>query len=107
MRMGLRPAFATGDTWYACEKNLKTVKHHGMGFLFAIESNRTVSLEKGVWEQVQKLDVPDEGIKVWLRDFGWVKLFRTTLKDQRRHYIVYLPDDHDYTDFGRQPFLGS
>lgn len=102
---GLRPAFTTGDTWYACEKNLKTVKNHGMGFLFAVESNRTVSIEKGTWVQVQKLAVPDEGMRVWLRDFGQVKLFRTKLKDQLRHYIVYLPDDHDYTDFGRKRFL--
>lgn len=58
---GLRPTFATGDSWYACEKNFKTVKNHGMGFLFAVESNRTVSIEKGAWTQVQKLDIPITG----------------------------------------------
>jgi len=41
-----------------------------------------VSVEKGTWVQVQKLDVPDEGVMVWLRHFGPVKLFRTRLKDQ-------------------------
>ena len=30
---------------------------------------------------------------VWLKDFGMVTLFRTTLKDQNRHYVVYLPED--------------
>lgn len=102
---GLKPAFITGDTWYACEKNLKIVKNNGMGFMFAVESNRTVSIEKGTWVQVQKLDIPDEGVVVWLRDFGEVKLFRTKLKDQLRHYVVYLPDENNYTDFGRKPFL--
>jgi hypothetical protein len=76
-QFGIRPDFTTGDSWYSCEKNLKTVKNHGMGFMFAVESNRTVSIEKGTWVQVQKLDIPEEGLIVWLRDFGQVKLFRT------------------------------
>jgi hypothetical protein len=101
---GLRPAFATADSWYAGEQNLKTVKHHGMGFMFAVESNRIVSLEKGAWVQVQKLAIPDEGVLVWLRDFGQVKLFRTQLKDQLRHYVAYLPDEDAYAAFGRDDF---
>ena len=101
---GLRPAFVTADSWYACEKNLKTVKHHGMGFVFAVESNRTVSIEKGAWVQVQKLDIPDCGLLVWLRDFGRVKLFRTRLKDQLRHYVVHLPDEEAYATFGLGDF---
>lgn len=101
---GLRPAFTTGDSWYACEKNLKRVKNHSMGFLFAVESNRTVSVAKGVWAQAQKLDIPEDGLIVWLRDFGQVKLFRTRLKDQLRHYVVYLPNADDYPAFTRTHF---
>ena len=101
---GLRPAVVTADSWYACEQNLKTVKHHGMGFVFAVESNRTVSIAKGSWVQVQKLDIPNEGLLVWLRDFGQVKLFRTRLKDQLRHYVVYLTDEQAYAAFGTDDF---
>lgn len=101
---GLRPAFVTGDSWYACEKNLKTVKNHGMGFLFAVESNRTVSMEKGTWAQVQKMAIPEDGLMVWLRDFGQVKLFRTRLKDQLRHYVVYLTNADDYAAFKQTDF---
>jgi hypothetical protein len=61
--------------------------------LFAVESNRLVSEVKGSWVQVQSLDVPEEGLVVWLKDFGHVKVFRTHLKDQKRHYIVHLPID--------------
>lgn len=88
---GLKPAFVTGDSWYSCVKNLKTVKNHHLGFLFALESNRLVSVEKGTWVQVQTLDIPSDGLVVWLRDFGQVKLFRTYLKDQARHYATHLP----------------
>lgn len=101
---GLRPDFTTGDSWYSCEKNLKTVKNHGMGFLFAVESNRTVSVEKGVWVQVQKLDIPNAGLMVWLREFGQVKLFRTRLKDQLRHYAVFLPNADGYAAFTHTRF---
>lgn len=97
---GLEPAFVTGDSWYSCVKNLKTIKNHQLGFLFALESNRLVSIEEGMWIQVQKLDIPDDGLAVWLRHFGQVKLFRTHLKDQVRHYAIYLPDINDPTDNG-------
>jgi hypothetical protein len=98
---GLRPVFVTGDSWYACEKNLKTVKDHRMGLMFAVEANRVVSVEKGAWVQVQRLDVPDEGRMVWLRNVGLVQLFRTRLNDQLRHYVVGLPDAQGYSTFGR------
>lgn len=101
---GLRPAFVTGDTWYSSVKNLKMIKNHHLGFLFAVENNRLVSVEKGTWCQVQRLEVPDDGLIVWLREFGRVKLFRTRLKDQLRHYAVYLADDEKLAAFDRSAF---
>ena len=97
---GLEPAYVTGDSWYSCVKNLKTIKNHQLGFLFALESNRLVSIEKGTWVQVQSLDIPKDGLVVWLRDFGQVKLFRTSLKNQVGHYIIYLPEENDSMDNG-------
>ena len=102
---GLEPAFVTGDSWYSGADNLKRVKKHQRGWLFAIESNRTVSVDKGKWTQVQKLDIPDDGLLVWLKEFGNVKLFRTWLKDQPRHYAVYLPDDDGLAAVSRKTFI--
>jgi len=90
---GLVPAVVTGDSWYSSVSNLKTIRDHGLGLQFAIEANRTVSAKEGTWTQVQSLEIPEDGLLVWLRDFGRVKLFRTHLKDQKRHYIVSLPED--------------
>jgi hypothetical protein len=75
-----------------------------MGLMFAVESNRLVSIEKGAWKQVQALDIPEAGLMVWLRCFGEVKLFRTRLKDQLRHYVVFLPDSTAYQTFERSSF---
>jgi hypothetical protein len=101
---GLEPAFVTGDSWYSCTENLKTVKNHPMGFLFAVEGNRRVSVEKGRWVQVQHLDIPTAGRVVWLREFGEVKLFRTWLTDQPRHYLVFLPAAERYSAFDHAAF---
>ena len=101
---GLHPHFMTGDNWYSSIDNLKRVKNSQMGFLFAVKSNRCVSVEKGSWVQVQQLDIPSDGLMVWLREFGNVKLFRTQLKDQQRHYVVFLPDADAYAAFKQSNF---
>jgi len=102
---GLEPAYITGDSWYSGVSNLKEVRHHHLGFLFALKSNRLISVEKGIWIQIQKLDIPEEGREVWLRGFGMVKVFRTSLKDQVRHYAVHLPDGETLSSLGRDRFL--
>lgn len=102
---GLKPGVVTGDSWYSCINNLKMVKNHQLGLLFAIESNRLVSVEKGQWTQVQALiDIPLDGLTVWLRSFGLVKLFRTQLKDQLRHYVVLMPDSSHQEAFKEKSF---
>ena len=78
---GIKPAFVTGDSGYGCVSNLKPVKKHQVGLMFALESNRLVSLEKGVWAQVQKLTIPEEGLVVWLKAFGKVKLSTMSVID--------------------------
>ena len=64
---GLKPAMVTGDSWYSGVDNLKRIRNHQLGWLFALESNRTVSLEKGQWVQVRKLDIPNDDLVVWLK----------------------------------------
>jgi hypothetical protein len=90
---GLKPSWITGDSWYSSLENLKSVKDHQLSFLFAIEQNRLVSIEKGTYIQVQTLEtIPESGLVVYLKEFGKVKLFRTVFKNEFRHYILYLPE---------------
>src|SRR5512144_3101967 len=101
----LEPPLVTGDCWYRGLKNLKTVRNPSLGFLVALESNRLVSVDNGSWVQVQRLEIPAEGMEVWRRGFGQVKLLRTSLKDQRRHYAVHLPDGGQGVSLAREAFL--
>lgn len=102
---GLEPAFVTGDSGYSSLDHLKMIKHHHQGFLFALESNRLVSIEKGQWSQIQQLPIPANGLLVYLRGFGTVKVFRQWLKDQPRHYALYQPNDEVWAVFDHARFL--
>ena len=102
---GLEPAVVTGDSGYSGLNNLKTVRNHSLGFLFALESNRLVAVDQGSGVQVQPLEIPEEGLEVWRRGFGPVRLFRTRLKDPLRHYAVHLPDRGSLACCGREAFL--
>jgi len=101
---GLEPAFVTGDSWYSSLKNLKTVRHHALGVLFALDSNRLVSVDKGLWVQVQHLEIPEAGLEVWRRGLGQGKLFRTRLQDPLRPYAVHLPDGGQLAAVDRAAF---
>jgi hypothetical protein len=64
-----------------------------LGFLFGIEKNRTVSNEPRKYCQVSSLEIPQEGLRTHLREFGFIRLFRKYFKkEDSRHYIFYLPD---------------
>jgi hypothetical protein len=95
---GVKPEFVTGDSWYSSTKNLKFIKNNELGFLFALKSNRLVSIEKGSFLPINTLDIPKDGLEVWLRDFGRVKIFRTLLKNEQRHYVIYLSNHATSTD---------
>ena len=101
---GLTPASVTGDSWYSSTKNFKAIKNKGLGFMFALKCNRQVALEHNVFMAVNTIDIPEEGLTVWLREFGFVRLFRTTLKNEHRHYALYLPDDARLDQVSRMEF---
>ena len=91
-RWGIKPAWVTGDCWYSSGPNLKFLRNEGVGFLFGIAINRLVSLERGIVVQVQTLEVPESGLVVYLKEFGWVKLFCQDFKNEARYYILFHPE---------------
>ena len=47
---------------------------------------------------IKDLEIAENGAVAWLREFGYVKVFRTHLKNQVRHYAIYLPKNNDDTN---------
>jgi len=63
-----------------------------VGFLFGVANNRKVSLQPGQDIQVQTLTIPGSGLVVYLKEFGWVKVFAQDFKNEARYYILFLPE---------------
>jgi hypothetical protein len=79
---GLKPSTVTGDSWYGKIKTLTTLKTRSGGSLRF--TNRSVALEHGKYVQVQSLDIPEDGLIVYLKKVGRVKVFRTVFKNEFR-----------------------
>ncbi|MGD1950119.1 MAG: transposase [Leptolyngbyaceae cyanobacterium] len=88
---GICPTWVTGDSWYSSLENLKFLRNEKVGFLFGIADNRKVSLERGKLMQVKSLEIPELGLVVYLKEFGWVKVFCQSFKNEPRYYIMYQP----------------
>lgn len=101
---GLKLAWVTGDSWYSGIENLKFLRNEKVGFLFGIAENRKVSLEPGTAVQVQTLTIAESGLVVYLKEFGWVKVFCQSFKNETRYYIMHLPDDTQLRQLNRQDF---
>lgn len=71
----LKPKIVTGDAWYSSWDNLEFLKNRELGFLLGIAKNRKVSLDGLEYTQVKNLKIPDQGLVVYLRNFGREKLF--------------------------------
>ena len=62
----------TMDSWYSSLDNLKTLKNVGYNWLCGFKKNRIVNNKT----KLQDLDIPNKGLVVYLRGYGWVKVFR-------------------------------
>lgn len=93
LKWGLQPKVVTGDTWYSSVENFKFLRKHELSFLFGIEVNRIISSEKGIYEQVGKVKVPENGLYTHLKEFDFVKIFQTVdKKNDVRYYAYYAPE---------------
>lgn len=101
---GLKPAWISGDSWYSSLENLKFLRNEELGVLFGVANNRKVSLERGKEVQVQTLEIPNQGVVVYLKEFGWVKVFCQDFKNEARYYIMFLPDFKALQQLTRQTF---
>ena len=87
---GIFPSWVTGDSWYSSLDNLKFIRSKKLNFMFGIENNRIVSIERGRYIQIQKFeDWPMTDIKtMYLKDYGMVKVCRQLYKKAYRYYIM-------------------
>lgn len=81
---GFEPEAVLMDSWYSSLNNLKVIRSMGWDWVAGLKSNRLVNKRN----QVKDLEIPDEGLKVWLRGYGDVMIFRFVSNERRTDYIA-------------------
>ena len=81
---GLAPEMVVADSWYSSLDNLKSVRSHGWDSVMGLKSNRLMGKPH---IPLSQLDIPDEGLTVHLKGYGWIKVFRFEGKNGRTDYV--------------------
>lgn len=80
----LTPEMVVADSWYSSLDNLKAIRSHGWDWVLGLRSNRLVNKPL---VPISTLEIPDEGLVVHLKGYGWIKLFRFVAKNGRTDYV--------------------
>lgn len=82
-RRGVKPKAVVADCWYGSLKNLKCIRDLGWDWVIGLKKNRSVNRK----EKLEELDIPEDGLKVHLRGYGWIHVFRFAAKNGRTRYF--------------------
>jgi Transposase DDE domain len=105
LEWGLIPIMVTGDCWYGAIENLKLLRNKSIGFSFGLKSNRTVSTVAHEFKQIKAEQIPEEGLVTHLKEFGFIKVFKTQFKNEEdRYYCIWLPDENDTRNYTKDQF---
>lgn len=83
---GFNPRFVLFDTWYSSVKNLKAIRNKSWHWLTRLKKNRLVNPDKTGNVAIELLDIPPDGMKVHLKEYGFIKVFRIVTKDGDTQY---------------------
>ena len=83
-KRGLNPQAVLFDTWYSSLKNLKAVREHGWIWVTTLRKNRKVNDDVSL----ETLSIPEEGLRVHLRGYGWIFVFKFVAKNGRIDYVA-------------------
>jgi hypothetical protein len=80
---GIKPEAVIADTWYSSLNNLKMIRDLNLNWVMGLKKNRKVNRDI----ELQNLKIPEEGLKVHLRGYGWITVYRFVAKNGRTDYI--------------------
>ena len=81
---GLEPEAVVVDTWYSSLDNLKAIRSHGWVWVAPLRKNRAVNRNV----KLESLEIPEEGLSIHLRGYGWVIVFKFVAKNGRIDYVA-------------------
>ncbi|MDN7025465.1 transposase [Methanoculleus sp. FWC-SCC1] len=95
---GFQPAFVLFDSWYSGIDNLKCLDRLGWQWFTRIKKNRMVNPDDTENRPVETLEVPDDGMVVHMKKYGFVKVFHTVNKTGKDQYWATNCLTMDLTD---------
>jgi hypothetical protein len=69
---GITPSAVVMDAWYSSLDNLKAIRSHGWIWVTTLRKNRIVNRNV----PLETLEIPEEGLSIHLRGYGWVFVFK-------------------------------
>ena len=88
---GVKPDAVVADSWYSSLNNLKLIRELGWNWVMGLRKNRIVN--KGI--SLESLTIPETGLRVHLRGYGWIMVYRLAAKNGRTDFIGTNLDDTD------------
>ena len=79
----VKPEAVIADSWYSSLNNLKYIRDFRWHWVMGLRKNRVVN--RG--QKLEDLTIPDGGLTVHLRGYGWIHVFRFEGKHNRTDYI--------------------
>jgi hypothetical protein len=76
LHRGIKPSVVVFDSWYASVKNLKFLTKQNLYFVTVLSGNRIVDFK----EHIADKKIPERGLVVHLRAYGFIKVFKTFSK---------------------------
>ncbi len=86
---GIVPEAVVMDAWYSSLDNLKAIRSHGWVWVTTLRKNRIVNRNA----RLDSLEIPEEGLSVHLRGYGWITVFRFVAKNGRTDYVATNRED--------------
>jgi IS4 transposase len=83
---GFSPEFVLFDTWYSSITNLKTIRKKGWHWLTRLKKNRLINPDNTENVAIELVTIPAEGMRVHLREYGFIKVFRIVSTDGDTQY---------------------
>ncbi len=82
-KRGVIPEAVVADSWYSSLNNLKYIRDLKWTWVIGLRKNRSVNRK----EKLENLVIPEEGLKVHLRGYGWITVYRFVANNGRTDYI--------------------
>lgn len=87
-KRGFKPKYVLFDSWYASLENLKMIARFSWKWITKLKKNRIVSIEPHKPQPLEELSIPEKGLKVHLRGYGFIKVFKKVSKDRDVEYYA-------------------